>query len=216
MRRVGLLLLLPLFLAGCWGRYGWHQELRLSIASPHGDVEASTEQAVEAQYWPEWLQINGFAVDRTLTGEAVVADLGDGRYLFALLAGPGLAEGVYRDLGVWPEVFGEIEDQLGAPPRDVPRDRWPTLVTFADIDDPASVMRVDPDDLAAVFGEGYALRAVTLEITDAPVTTGVVEGVLGWWCDYRAEYFVDRYGDHVSNDFAREIGGSHFKIGECI
>ena len=33
-------------------------------------------KAVEAQYWPEWLQINNFAVDRKLTGEAVVADLG--------------------------------------------------------------------------------------------------------------------------------------------
>jgi len=42
------------------------------------------------------------------------------------------------------------------------------------------VQQVDPDDLSATFGAGYALRAVTLEITTAPVTSGVVEGVLGW------------------------------------
>jgi PBP1b-binding outer membrane lipoprotein LpoB len=52
MRRVGLLLLLPLFLVGCWGRHDWHQEVRLSIATPQSDVEAITVQAVEAQYWP--------------------------------------------------------------------------------------------------------------------------------------------------------------------
>ena len=42
---------------------------------------------------------------------------------------------------------------------------------------------VDPANLAASFGTGYALRKVTLEITRAPVTSGVVEGVLGWLHD---------------------------------
>ena len=41
-------------------------------------------------------------------------------------------------------------------------------------------MRVDPADLAATFGAGFALREITLEVTDDAVTEGVVEGVLGW------------------------------------
>ena len=41
-------------------------------------------------------------------------------------------------------------------------------------------MLVDPDDLVASFGEGYALREATIAITDGPVTSGEVERVLGW------------------------------------
>ena len=50
-------------------------------------------------------------------------------------------------------------------------------------DDPASVARVDPTDLAASFGPGYALSSITLAITDEPVTKGRVEAVLGWLTD---------------------------------
>jgi len=54
------------------------------------------------------------------------------------------------------------------------------MVTFDDITDPATVRRVDPADLAASFGPGVSLKAVTLEITRAPVTEGRVEAVLEW------------------------------------
>ena len=54
------------------------------------------------------------------------------------------------------------------------------LITFTDINNPASVKLVDQHNLAATFGAGYALKSITLEITDAPVTTGKVESVLGW------------------------------------
>ncbi len=53
------------------------------------------------------------------------------------------------------------------------------LVTFDDITRPETVRRVDPADLAAVFGEGVRLEAVTLEITEGAVTEGRVEGTLG-------------------------------------
>ena len=58
------------------------------------------------------------------------------------------------------------------------------LVTFDDITKPETVRRVNPEDLAAVFGEGVRLKAVTLEITDEAVTEGRVEAVLGWLGPY--------------------------------
>ncbi|MBN8632473.1 MAG: hypothetical protein J0L76_16665 [Rhodobacterales bacterium] len=58
------------------------------------------------------------------------------------------------------------------------------LVTFDDIAKPETVQRVDLEDLAAVFGEGVRLKAVTLEITEEAVTEGQVEGVLGWLGPY--------------------------------
>lgn len=70
--------------------------------------------------------------------------------------------------------------------RDVPRKHYPLLVTFDDISDPASVRRISPGDLAASFGPGFRLNAITLSITDEPVTEGRVKDVLGWWLDLRA------------------------------
>lgn len=65
-------------------------------------------------------------------------------------------------------------------PVDLPPEAWPLMVTFDDIADPKTVRRVDPADLAATFGPGVSLKAVTLAVTDEPVTEGSVEGVLGW------------------------------------
>ena len=70
----------------------------------------------------------------------------------------------------------------------VPEGQYPMLVTFGDIADPASVRLVDPGDLAASFGAGVRLKAVTLEVTREEVTEGVVEGLLGWIT--RAEFII--------------------------
>jgi hypothetical protein len=186
MRLLAMILALSavLTLAGCSRTYDWHQDIRLLIETPRGLVEASAVQSVEIEYYPEWLRINGFALERNLRGEAVVADLGEGRYLFALLGGAGLAEGVYRDLGDWPGIFRRIERQVDKPARDIPKRLWPQMVTLEDATDPKSVRMVDPNNLSASFGEGYALRKVTLAVTEAPVTAGVVEGVLGWLAEH--------------------------------
>jgi hypothetical protein len=41
------------------------------------------------------------------------------------------------------------------------------LVTFADTNDPTSVMLVDPNNLSATLGPGVSWRSMTLEATDA-------------------------------------------------
>jgi hypothetical protein len=55
----------------------------------------------------------------------------------------------------------------------------PMLVRFRDIIDPTTVERVDPDDLAASFGEGVKLRRITIQLTDDPITTGIIR-TLPW------------------------------------
>lgn len=65
----------------------------------------------------------------------------------------------------------------------------PLLVTFTDIRDPKTVIKVDPDDMAKSFGPGVTLRRITLQITDDPVTTGI-EKRLAWLTrldDYRTD-----------------------------
>jgi hypothetical protein len=46
---------------------------------------------------------------------------------------------------------------------------WPTLVRFRDIRDPATVEQVDPDNLKASFGKGYAVRNIIAERTEEEV-----------------------------------------------
>ena len=71
-------------------------------------------------------------------------------------------------------------DEPRQPPVPLPRANWPLMVTFDDVADPRTVRRVDPDNLAATFGPGVELRAVTGD----PVTEGRVESLLGWLGPY--------------------------------
>lgn len=66
------------------------------------------------------------------------------------------------------DLFDEVRDQRdrAAGVIGVPDYQYPMLVTFADITDPASVQLLDPANLAASFGPGVRLKAVTLEMTD--------------------------------------------------
>ncbi|WP_374828314.1 hypothetical protein, partial [Mycoplana dimorpha] len=45
-------------------------------------------------------------------------------------------------------------------------DQYPLLVTFQDAGDPASLKRVVPGAINAVFGPGYYLKSIEFSITD--------------------------------------------------
>jgi hypothetical protein len=90
-------------------------------------------------------------------------------------------------------------------PVPVPLDGLPLLVTFADITDPTTVQRVDPENLAASFGPGVRLKAVTLEITEEPVTVGKVVEVLGWLGPHPEPALGPATGDIKNIPFYRRI-----------
>ncbi|PTQ75288.1 hypothetical protein [Celeribacter persicus] len=191
-----LLLLMCFTLSGCERYVSWNQKLTLHFSVPGGTKTASSVVHVTWRH-PEYVMRSfvpgGDNWHNDLKGEAVVAELGEGRYLFALIDGQSSilrgsladADAVQYDRdGGYPRyalaLSKAARDQTG--PLDVPRARWPRLVTFSDIADPTSVALVDPDDLAASFGAGSALEAVTVEVTREPVTEGVVEGGIGVAC----------------------------------
>ncbi|MGL1922587.1 MAG: hypothetical protein OCD03_16340 [Hyphomicrobiales bacterium] len=139
-----------------------------------------------------------------IRGEATVVDLGDGKYLFALINNPiDVAENTFRHLVISEEVRQRGNSGYSAKylfmrfwwVRDVALVKskfyYPTLVTFEDINDPASVKLVDPNDLAATFGKGYSLKEMTLEITDEEVTIGNLKTILDyfWWEETRKEEY---------------------------
>jgi hypothetical protein len=187
-----LILLACVGLVGCGeDSQTWRQKLRVVVTTPNGDVagEAISEGFIKVLGGTETLG-RGAGVGGGIThGEATVVDLGQGRYLFALLDGNGdntwylpfytFLEGFPSTK--WPtyvDAAHEFVQVKGA--RDVPQKQYPLLVTFTNIADPKSVKAVRPNDLASAFGDGYSLKSITLEITDAKLTTDKVAQVVPW------------------------------------
>ena len=165
------------------------------------------------------------AVSHRVRGEAVAVDLPGGRTLFALLRSDNDTDWASRVMFMLAPKGNSAEGdpflatyanmlKLKGPiavPRTWPaqghleeRSAYPMLVTFGDEGDPTSVAAVDPDDLAATFGPGTALRRITVEMTDDAVTSGI-EGRLGWLNNLEA-YRTDP-DNPFTNTLPQEIGG---------
>lgn len=189
--RCSVLCFVVLSLIGCERTVSWNQKLTLYFSTPDGRVQASSVIQVRAQHptnLSRMIPAGIHGLKTSVTGEAVVADLGEGKYVFALL--PEMANvlrGTLMDTGVVEGLSGlaitqKMKDQLE--PLEVPRNRWPQLVTFTDLNDPTSVKLIDADNLRVIFGSGYALRDVTVQSTYDPITYGKVEQVLNWLAGY--------------------------------
>lgn len=181
-------------LAGCWRKaYSWNQKLTVTVTTPQGEKSGS---AVTRVAWKIGrVPMTSTIRTASVTGEATVVELAPGKYLFALLD-QSQSPVEYLAEHVWPVdvVTGESEeDHLGRlythvmqakGPAHVRFDRYPLLVTFGDINVPASVKEVKPGDLAVAFGGGYKLKSITLEITDEEVTEGMMQKLLPWLGKY--------------------------------
>jgi hypothetical protein len=201
---IGVLALLS-FVAfrGCFGgaSTSWNQRLTLVVETPEGEARGSVVQRIDwegtgALGKALFSGVDSSSTSVRVTGEALAIEVMPDRWLFALLKGgkgwqgePGLNAGYA--IGVPLGYFARSAEAVAAIldfPKDSPielgPEARPMLVTFDDFTKPETVRRVNPADLAAVFGEGVRLKAVTLEITDEAVTEGRVAGVLGWLGPY--------------------------------
>lgn len=161
-------------------RYYWRQKISVVVETPQGLRSASTVlQVTLTDSTKLYANPEAQGVTRNIAGEAVTLEVAPGRYLFALLRGAPSADVVFLPpntplLEFVPKLTKLREE------RQLPQGRYPVLVTFSDIDEPSSVMRVDPGDLSANFGPGYRLDSITLSVTDEPVTRGRVRQLLPW------------------------------------
>ena len=204
--------------------YSWGQKTTVTVMTPEGVRSGSAVARVSWKDSPDFLP-DAPHLHYEVRGEATVVDLGNGKYLFALIKGAerrGLAVfGGQNELPRFTNSLLPLVKTTAASrgeSSEVPPIHRPLLVTFGDIDDPASVARVDPDDLAAHFGPGYALSSITLAITDEWVTRGRVEAVLGWWCDYRKKRARLNGSTSIAvstNELSDNLGTGAFRIGEC-
>lgn len=186
-----LLLLAVLTLSSCTRDTSWNQRLTLVIETPQGEVRGSAVTRVTKTETSGALVLpEARGVRSMVTGEAVVVEVAPGKFMFALLSGSGeemrdATHWVYpayqlSEVGSYGGAMMKLQSQPYDTPVPLPPEGWPMLVTFDEINKPETVRRVDPEDLASVFGEGVRLKSVTLEITEEAVTEGRVEAQPFW------------------------------------
>lgn len=169
--------------------------------------------------------------------EAVAVELPGGRTLFALVKGqeftvdrvfpeyvvdsPGEddriahIQRIAENVGV-KKALPCIKDAVDAWPREanmgpLTYDTYcPRLVTFRDQTDPMSVESVNPDELAGAFGRGYRLKAITLQVTDEPVTKGI-EKRLGWLSKYPEPRLDPDYKGSINPSLSQLLSHGDFK-----
>jgi hypothetical protein len=174
------------FLSACGETHTWREKTILEVETPRGVVTGGSVAEVTVHWFGSLEQaFSASAVSAGKRGEAGVLELAPGKYLFALTLDPEAARA--ETMFALPQdpdgksVTARLEALRET--RNVPEELYPRLVTFADVSDPKSVKLVDPANLAATFGPGFALKSVKLEVTDEKVTEGAIEGALGWLDD---------------------------------
>jgi hypothetical protein len=211
-----------LILPGCAKTQHYRYKQTLTVETPDG--VRSAFNVVEIEFY------HGTQV----RGEALYLDLGPGkRPLIALLTYTHITkppsdwsyEHPTKLLG---RLYGE-KYQSGDPSGDQWRARifahrgakeiappdLPDLVTFADVNNPKSVMAVDANDLEATLGPGVKWKSIALEVTDEPLTSGI-EKRLGWLTGLKndrthGDLLLDGqpYG-HSGGDLANSLSWTNF------
>jgi len=191
-----------LALAACGRSESYRYKLTLAVNTPTGVKRASS--VVEVLFWDVWFPERGTM--GKIRGQALYLDLDPGaRPLIALLTrrihppdrpvavvgdkderwirdgGPSIRL-MCRLYGIAPSTdyrddVPRIARQRG--PHSITPNDLPDLVTFADINDPKTVIEVDPNNLQATLGPGASWNEITLESTDEPITPGI-EAKLPW------------------------------------
>lgn len=201
-------------------------KITIDVETPEGLKTGSSVHEVVFSLEPCPLcNTSGPKFRRHVRGEAVVVDLGERGTLFALLNGGG---GNYPEADpvtpfILEKLFGLKEDKdwrgaeavrvLGraSGQADIPQNLLPFMVRFRDINDPKTVERIDPANLAASFGPGVKLNKATIEITRDPITSGI-EKQLEWLPKViRDGGAIDGTRFPATNDLKSNLGGGAFK-----
>jgi len=179
------------FYVGCGGKFGfgtvsWKQKVTVEVETPDGVKTGSAVTKITKKDHSGFL-VTGMAsgIHSDVEGEAVVVDLGGGKYLFALLDNieylafnslwdevqkKGRGKKIYKNFDGH-RILRDLKNIKAA----VPEKRYPDFLTFSNPEDPNSIVRLDHKDLERTFGESYRFLSMKIEIVDEPVTWGRLE-----------------------------------------
>jgi hypothetical protein len=221
--RLEALVAIGLCLAGCSQSYRY--KLTLAVNTPQGIRRGSS--VVEDVFWNVSIPARG--ITHRLRGEALYLDLGPGvRPLIALLTSSihakyGVDRRWSRDAGpndnllalLYGPPSADFMDNVArlartrGPRRITPAD-LPDLVTFADVNDPKSVVEVNPNDLQATLGKNVTWNEITLEMTDEPITTGI-KAKLPWLSPYTEKNLrLDGSNHHFTHELSNTLSWFDF------
>jgi hypothetical protein len=225
--RLAAICAMSLCLAACGRTEVYRYKLTLAVETPEGVKRAAS--VVEMVFYEVSFPERGTM--HKLRGEALYLDLGAGaRPLLALLtsqlhpkygkeqrwtrdAGPEIRwlSGLY-DLAPSEYYVDDVPRiaRMRGPRKITPAD-LPDLVTFADINDPNSVIEVDPGNLQGTLGPNVAWHEITLESTDEPVTTGITMKLP--WLPAYSNKALDGAPYHDKNTLANILSTADFAFG---
>ena len=186
--------------------YIYRYRLSVEVETPNGLRSGSSVIEVRYEMFPE---INGRNHISRVSGEAVFVDLGQGKNLVGLLAsGPSGEDVDYPGRIVFrafnlngndpdtprrlPQLQGKRDlDIYHSSQYDVTKRSLPTFVTLTDLTNP-STARLAPFGLFdEIFGLGFKLRSVAIEMTTDPITEGI-EKKIPWIGNYGLETTFER------------------------
>lgn len=208
--RLAAAAMLTLGLAGCGKTESYRYKLTLAVNTPEGVKRASSvaevqfydvsfpERGTKHKLWGEALYLDLGPGARPLialltsrlASQLRPKDSKDrswqlGKAGWSLEAGPGITQmsRIYG-LALSKDFMDDVPRiaRMRGPHAITPAD-LPDLVTFADINDPKSVIEIDPNDLQATLGPNITWNEITLESTDEPITTGI-RTKLPWLTEY--------------------------------
>jgi hypothetical protein len=195
---VGVLAAASLALSSCAPSGAYRYRLTAKVRTPDGVVEASGVRSFQVK--DQVVKIID-TIDNIARGEALVLDLGRAGVLFVTLYGwhanespqmsgwiPGEDWGPSLALARANPAIDQSNPFLDAPRvvrTDDPavellRPEIPILIRFRDLNDPATIEFVNPENLSETFGPNAELVSVVAQVTDEDITSGQVERYLPW------------------------------------
>ncbi|BDQ37247.1 hypothetical protein SYK_16070 [Pseudodesulfovibrio nedwellii] len=135
--------------------------------------------------WPS----NPHSRQPNVKGEAIYCDLGDDKNLVVLLGFRGDHYGL-NTLRIlpWRTAGHRVKHTKKHQPfisgrYDLTGDPTPLLVTFANNDDRTSMAKVSRDLMAPLYGEGFSINRIWVEMTNSPYKDGEIQDRLPWLQD---------------------------------
>ena len=226
--RVSTVFVVALALGACSRSESYRYKLTLAVNTPAGVKRAAS--VAELRVWDFYFPERGYG--HQLRGEALYLDLGPGaRPLIALLTSHRPSPCVTCPENIWTLDGGPskrlMSSQYGiAPstdfndymarvarlrgPHSITPNDLPDLVTFADVNDPKTVIEIDPNHLPATLGPGVSWNEITVESTYEPTTSGI-RTKLPWLPAYfQRNLKLDGSHMYYKNELANQLSWYEF------
>jgi hypothetical protein len=182
--------------AAAYPSHVYRYRMTIDVDTPAGVKSGASVLEVKTIQYPSWVTLGANNHSTTVRGEAVFVDLGNGRNLVALLAldrhaADGRAS-LFAPRSFFAIVEGnpfnvkwtrELSSMAGR--RVYAGNKRPTLVTFADPKNPATVREVAFDNPQDVLGPDIRSVSAWIDLTKDPVTESL-EAKLPWISRFEA------------------------------